>query len=102
MDGRNLIPIAHDGSSAVGRKKEREDSLIDRQIQYRTQIHCQQKSPIGSYTEMDIIVGLKCICPLLIRRMHILFQKCKNYISDGLQGYRIMWYDQIGHPSPYS
>lgn len=39
MDGRNLIPIAHDGSSAVGRKKEREDSLIDRQIQYRTQIH---------------------------------------------------------------
>lgn len=30
MDGRNLIPIAHDGSSAVGRKKEREDSLIDR------------------------------------------------------------------------
>lgn len=30
MDGRNLIPIAHDGSSAVGRKKERQDPLIDR------------------------------------------------------------------------
>lgn len=66
MDGRNLIPIAHDGS-AVGRKREREDSLIDRQIQYRTQIHCQQKSPIGSYAEMDIIVGLKCM-PLIKKK----------------------------------